>query len=337
MKRFISYGSIGQLRNVVDDLDYISSIRPTVNAQATEKVHGTNASVCFNEVDGLWVQSRKNIITLFSDNGKCAAFVETTVGTWFKMIQQLASDYKIDLMESTIVVYFEWAGGNIQKNSALSTLDKRAMLFPHFKVVKIDGSPNDDGYEYCQWFENTIDYAEENIFPLSECKTWNMELDFSDLNKIDEMFNKLINDIEGDSPLGNTFGVKGNIAEGVVVTFTYNDELFRFKVKGERHTASKVKTLTPEEACAEQVKVDFVNLVCTAGRLEQAWQGIFGIENEIQNPNIKCIAEFMKAVNADVIKEESDMLVEMGLTMKDVSRIIGKQASKWFITELNTF
>ncbi len=77
--KHISFPSIEQFRNVVGSVNrqynfvgldengeaiYDSSLpKPVLTFKGTVKLHGTNAGVCFNDVDGMWYQSRENIIT----------------------------------------------------------------------------------------------------------------------------------------------------------------------------------------------------------------------------------------------------------------------------------
>jgi hypothetical protein len=338
-KRFISYGSIGQLRNVVKDLQHVVDVHmmpmPDVCVDITEKVHGTNAAVCFNSHDQLWVQSRNNIITADADNAGCAQFVKDNREAWIGLIMVQMLKYDIDIDTKTIVVYFEWSGGNIQKNSALSGLSKRAILFDHFKVVDIDGSPDEHGYEPCSWYKNSIASPESDIHLIPETARFKLDLNFSKPAEINNTLRELVNRLEDNSPLGNSFGVENNICEGVVVTFEHMDKFFRFKVKGKKHSATKVKTLSLADTAKEQVKIDFVNRVCTASRLEQAWQTVFGIGNEKAVPDVKMTGDFIRAVSQDVIKEESDVLIDIGLTMKDVGSLLSRQARQWFTSKLN--
>ena len=58
MKRLIPFESIEQFRKVVKDINFINGkneILPTLNIIGTEKIHGTNAAVCYSNDDGFWV------------------------------------------------------------------------------------------------------------------------------------------------------------------------------------------------------------------------------------------------------------------------------------------
>lgn len=78
-KRFISAASIGQFREVVANVNrsanfvgldvngdaiYDPSLKkPVITFLGTVKCHGTFAAVCYNNVSGVWFQSKNEIIT----------------------------------------------------------------------------------------------------------------------------------------------------------------------------------------------------------------------------------------------------------------------------------
>lgn len=370
MKRFITFGSIDQFRTIIKNVQHTACYigwdeelqRPNMNrdadmplitATASEKIHGTNAAVCYSIPDGFWVQSRKNIITPEKDNAACAFNVMQNETEWMWIILQLASAYDIDLNKNIISVYFEWAGGNIQKNSALSGFDKQAIVFQHFKVSPIEPQIGNDGAEKpesASWHETCteregiggteitwLSKEDKGIKNIMNYDTWEFEIDFAQPLMSQNAMIKLVEEvIEPCSPIGKEMGKEDNIGEGVVVTFMYKGSMHRFKVKGEKHSASKVKTLKPVDEEAEQAKIDFVNNhACKGWRLEQAWQTVFGIENSIMEPSPKATGDFLRAVINDVIKEESDIMAEMGLEPKTVNSMISKVARQWFMAELD--
>jgi len=353
MKRFIDYGSIKQFRNVIRSVNhsarftglddegkpiYDNDIKlPTLTVTGTEKIHGTNMGVSFSHPDGFWVQSRKNIITSEKDNAGCAFNAYSKDDEWLEIIFALALKYDINLHQNIITVYAEWCGGNIQKNSAVSGLDKRAIVFEYFKVSPV----NPDKDIPSKWLKTDVidwkPYNKSNIFNITDFPTWKYTIDFEQplLSQ-----NQMIHDVgvlEGNSLVGQKMGIDGNVGEGIVFTFEYKDVIYRFKAKGEKHSASKVKTLKPVDEAFEQKKIDFVNRVCTPARLEQAWQETFGIENEKMLPDVKKTGDFLRAVHKDVIKEESDIMVEQGLEPKMVNGMISKVARKWFMIELDNY
>ena len=177
LQRFISFGSIEQMRSTAHNLrehaqyigqnengnpEFDRSIQlPSIKGVVgSEKIHGTNAGVCYSHLTGFYVQSRKNIIGILEnqkDNAGCAFTANANKSEYFDIIQSLAMEYNIDLNENIITIYFEWSGGNIQKNSALSSLDKQAIIFRYFKVSKIIKPIVPDGQEEpSYWLETCV-------------------------------------------------------------------------------------------------------------------------------------------------------------------------------------
>lgn len=358
MKRFISFGSIEQMRTIIGKVKHSAQYvgydeenkmpimdrnaeLPVVNATCSEKVHGSNFSVCYSNPDGFWTQSRKNIITPLKDNAGSAFIAESNKDAWMEIIYKLAKEYDINLDNKIITVYSEWAGGNIQSNSCLSGLDKRAMIFQHFKVSPI--VRDEDNPESSVWYETKVDgkwvdNPEKDIFNVMNFPTWEIEIDF---NKPDIANNKLVdlieNTIEPNSPIGKQFGKEGNTGEGVVCTFTYKDVLYRFKVKGSKHSKTKVKKLKKVDSVKEQAKREFANYATPAWRLEQMYQELYGINNEKGEPNIKDTGDFIKLVIKDVMKEEMDVMYKKGLTPKEVNSLISRISANWFKEQLDKY
>jgi len=356
-------GNIEQFRNVIHNVQqqaqYVgfdeeaqhpimdrNAVLPVVKATASEKIHGCNAAVCYSMPDGFWVQSKNNIITAEEDNAACAFNTSQNETVWMNIIRMLAVQYNIDLNENIISVFFEWAGGNIQKKSAVTGLEKQSFIFQHFKVSPIEQVLDANGRQSnAYWLEtfNTnkdektwIDSVHNKIYNVMNFKNWEFDIDFNRTSLIQNAMIGIVEEIiEPNSPLGKQLGKDGNVGEGMVVTFTYKGVVYRFKVKGKDHANSNVKTLKPVDILKEQKKIDFANLVCTPSRLEQAWQNTFGIENEIMEPTIKETVNFLRKVIADVWKEESDIAFERGLEPKEVNSLISKVAKMWFMSELD--
>lgn len=348
MKRLIDFGSIQQYRNICSTISHRAKFvgldenkepiydnnleLPVVKAVASEKIHGSNAGISYTMHDDLWLQSRNQIIGSISGHMGCGVFVEATKESWINLIKLLAEEYDIDLTKKIITIYFEWCGENIQKNSAVTGLSKRAMIFQHFKVSPIEKDETITSY----WLETKvkdwwISDDSSNIFNIMNFKTWEIEIDF---NKPFEAQNKMIeivNSIEPNSPVGQTFGKENNIGEGIVVTFEYKGDLYKFKIKGEKHSATKVKTLNPVDEELENKMIEFANYACKPWRLEQMWNELF-VETK---PDVKQIGDFLRKVFNDVLKEESDLIVKDNLDSKKVSKYISQIARKWFFERMD--
>ena len=346
MKRFISYPSIDQFRTTIKNIEHISRYigqdendqpiydpiaeLPTIVATATEKIHGTNAGVCYSNPDGFWVQSRNNIITPESDNAGCAFAAYQNQDAWLDIIHTLADLNNISLDTHIISIYYEWCGGNIQQNSAVSGLDKLAIIFSHFKVSSIESDT-----EPSTWHStHCVNSKNHRIYNINDFPTYNIEINFEQpLLSQNELIKLVEKTIEPGSPVGKQFGINNNIGEGIVVSFMYKDQLHQFKVKGEKHSKSKVKTLSPVDNEHLQLIQTTAQQVTPAWRLEQMCQQA----NDTLNGGtvaIQNIGTFLKLVKDDIIKEESDVIHNAGLEPKEIFSTVARIAKKWYQEQL---
>lgn len=365
MKRFISFGSIGQFRTIIKKISslvqYIdidentkeaiydkSIILPTIKAIGTEKIHGTNASVCFSNSDGFWVQSRNNIIdapnnpnfTGEADNGECALNIYKNQEAWIEIIKNLTKYHNIDLNKEIISIYFEWSGGNIQRKSAVSGLDKRAIIFQYFKVSPSEPKLNRRGEETSRWIEtksiNYLDNTDFNIFNIMNFPKVQLEIDFNNPSIAQYKMEKFIESIEKNSLVGKAFGIEKNIGEGYVFTFKFQKDIYRFKIKGNKHAKGKgkINTLSPVKKEFENKKINFINnIACKEFRLDQIYNEVFDTINGGKGDKKK-MSNYLRAVILDVMKEESDIMEEEGLTPKMVNGMISIVAKDYMLSRL---
>lgn len=346
MKEFIGFGSIGQFRNIVKDITHVTRFSgqdkegnniydsviklPTITIHGTEKIHGTNANVLYSNSTGLYVQSKNNIITIEKDNMGCAYFVEQRKDSFIDIILEQSLYYGIDLDKNIIILDFEFAGGSIQKISAVTGGSKSAFIFKYFRVMNIETKEVD------RYVVQNFKYLEyNNIYNLQDFKTYTLEVDFERPDLANNEFVKLIEEIENESPVGKQLGFSNNVGEGIVWEFEYEGKLYTFKTKGEKHSNSKVKTLKKVDNELEQNKIDFANYACNSNRLVQGWNEVFGTNNEINLPSTKFIGDFLRWVQKDIIKEELDIMLESNLEHKQVSGLINTVARRWFFEQLD--
>lgn len=356
MKRMIKYPSIEQYRGVVKQIteracyvdkgedgkaifDFLKP-KPKLTFVASEKIHGTNAGVSYSIPDGIWAQSRENIITVEKDNAGFAFFVSQNESVLINIIRLLAKEHNINLNEKIITLYGEWAGGNIQKNSALSGGEKSFILFEHFKVSPIEPSEE----EKAVWYKTIIysdfgvpspyiewaSYRNSKIFNIMDFPTHSFEIDFNTPDRCINQIIELVDVIEEASPVGKAFGFEANIGEGVVCSYLTDDNsLIQFKVKGEKHSKSKVKTtkvvdtekLDKLDACVEKI--------CHSWRFEQGLVEVFGSDYD-RTIDRKRIGEYLKWVSQDTLKEELDIIAEFGFEPKEVLGKVSQKAKEYF-------
>ena len=330
MKKHYQYvGQDNDNNSIYDESKHL----PIMIVNATEKIHGTNASVCYNNIDGFWVQSRKNIITIEKDNAGCAFSAMRNKKSWMSIIKELAGIHDIDLSKNTITIYFEWCGIGIQKNSALSGIDKLAMIFEYFKV-----SPFDPDAKARWQLTKHLSNKHARIYNIQDFPQYAFIIGLDFPKMAVGKFAERIVQLEKQSPVGLDFGKENNIGEGLVCTFMDEDDnLHMFKVKGDKHTTTKVKKLKIVDEAKEQKLIEFANKTVTAGRLEQAWQYVFGIENEKHQPSMKATGEIIKFVVDDIIKEESAEMFKQNITPNECNGKIAAIARNWFIEQLKEF
>ncbi len=347
MVRMIKYNKIGDFKKVIrsikDQAKYDGIARlPTIEFDGTEKIHGTNAAVCYSHSDGFWVQSRERVLTIAEDNLGCAYAAYKHENEWTTLLLDLAKSHNVDLDNEILTIYYEWAGGSIQKKSALTGLDKRSIIFAHAKVSPLLPDPKivKSEHQPAYWVDtvdddgNYIMNAEAEIYNVLAYTTWRIEINFNNPEASVNDLNKTLHDNESNSPIGKYMGIENNVLEGMVWTGRNTDgTLLKFKVKGEKHTVSKVRTLKPVDDVKEQAKNDLIKLVCNPSRLEQGWQLIFGANNEKKRPEKTDIPDFLRWVINDIMDEHVDDYFEANIEPKELNGKISTVARIWFLDQ----
>lgn len=315
-KQFIKFPSIEQFRNCVSAVSatckYHEIPLPTIKFKGTVKIHGTNAGVVVTS-DEVYAQSRANLITPEKDNAGFACFVHKNQDTLRSIVE---SAYGTD---NTVAVFGEWCGAGIQKGVGVSELEKMFVIFG----VKIDD----------QWVESsTLKSNEDHIFNITQFPTYEMDIDFSNPQMSTNKLVEITEAVEAECPVAKAFGVSG-IGEGVVWSADWNEQHLMFKVKGEKHSSSKVKKLATVDTEKLEGIQKFVEYAVTENRLNQAIEQVFTI-NGIE-PDVKHTGDFLGWVVRDILKEELDTMLASNLEPKQVNGAISKHARQWWMTYLN--
>ena len=343
--KLIKMPSIDQFRGVVANVNrthtfvglddqgeaiYDHSIpKPTLKFTGTIKLHGTCASACFNETDGIWAQSKDNIITPQKDNAGFAFFVESKKEAFKGIFEKIKEKYGIDTKENTISIFGEWCGPSIQKGVSISQMPEKTMFIFGIKI-----SNNFDAEVASYWANcNEFNDNDNRIFNIHDFKTYEIDIDF---NTPQLSQNKIIEytiEVENQCPVGMHFGIDG-IGEGIVFSAMNPDGRSRliFKSKGEKHSNSKVRTLKHVDNEKINKIIDVAEKVTPAWRLEQMMTETFDLNNGGVIERNK-LGEYIKRVIADVIKEDMDILVENGLEIKDLGKYISDISRTYFFEQ----
>lgn len=335
--------SIGQFRNAIRDLQhssryvgvdengeaiYDSSIKfPVVEFTGTVKIHGTNAAFCMQGDGECWFQSKGNVLSIEKDNADFCFFGNARLEQFKKLARKILANMELS-GEDTITLYGEFAGGNIQKGVAVSGLDKMFVLF---------------GAKISPKYEEVAPYwidvkkiscpVEFNIYNISQFGEWKINIDLDDPAKSQNTLIDLTHSVEQLCPVGAFFGRTDTeskeyctIGEGIVWEGSFKGSTVRFKVKGEKHSSSKVKKIASVDPEKMANIKEFVEYAVTENRLNQGIEQVFAG----RPATIEKTGDFVKWVKGDVFKEEMDTLLKSNLEASNVSGPISKKAAMWF-------
>lgn len=342
MKKMIKFPSIEQFRSVVatvlrqynfagldengDAIYDTTRPKPTLTFKGTVKLHGTNAAVSGNLSDGIWAQSRENIITPEKDNAGFAFFVESNKELFTELIASVFTKNEIDMLENTVTIYGEWAGGNIQKGVGITNIEKSFFIFG-VKVTPHTTTEEDAKVKPAYWVDYSYLKSPENrVFNIDDYPTWTIDIDFNMPQLVQNKLSELTLAVEEECPVAKAFGFSG-VGEGIVWSTTLNGNVHRFKVKGERHSSSKVKTLAAVDTEKLESIQKFVEYAVTESRFNQALENVFPNEEPIQNNKL---GDVIRWVVNDVIKEEMDTMVDNKIEPKDVNKYISSKVREMF-------
>jgi hypothetical protein len=295
--------------------------------KGTVKLHGTNASVCHNAIDGFWIQSRKNKITVAKDNAGFAFFAESNKDSFLDMISSIRRKHNLDPAIYTISIYGEWAGQGIQKSVGISQLDKSFFIFG-VKISKL----NEVFFNSCWVDSNELRDPDNKIYNVEDYETYSIDIDFNTPQLSQNILSGITERVEGQCPISKAFGIDG-IGEGVVWTCEYKDVVHRFKVKGEKHSVTRVKTLANVDVEKLESIGKFVDYSMTKNRFDQAIEEVFG-KGEL---DIKKMGDFLRWVVNDITSEEMDTMNENNLEPKDVNKYLSYRAREMFFRAQKEF
>lgn len=341
MKKHISFPSIDQFRNVVSTINrqynfvgmnengeaiYDASLpKPVLKFKGSVKLHGTNAGVCFNRVDGIWYQSRENIITPEKDNAGFAFFAESNKDLLIFIAVHAAERAGIDLDKNTISIYGEWCGGNIQKGVGICNLPKSFFIFG----VKVTPFPIEGAEKQptAYWIDHSgLRANDDKIYNIEDFQTYEMDIDFNQPELSQNKLSDLTIAVEEECPIAKSFGFSG-IGEGIVWSCEYKNVVHRFKVKGEKHSSSKVKKLATVDVEKINSINEFVNYAVTESRFNQGIEKTFPNNEPI---DVKKMGALMKWIVDDIIKEEMDTMVANNLEPKDIGKYVSNKVREMF-------
>lgn len=277
---------------------------PVVQMTGTVKLHGTNSSWSLHK-DILTPMSRKKILIVGKeDNAGFASFTSEYETEIKSMLIAYAAEMNIDTNVNTLVVSGEWAGKGVHKNNstAIAQLpDKHVFIFAA-KSVDAEGKE-----VWCE-LNNTLSLPQCRVHNIEHFSVYTHTIDFNNLDASKEYLESVVNEVEQCCPVADALGIRG-IGEGAVFT-GYDEKIGKilFKVKGLKHSSSKVKTVSEYEIQQAETVNEFAGQVVTVSRIEQAL-------NELELEATKrSTGKVVQWVYDDVIKEEQETMKASQLT-----------------------
>ncbi len=342
MNKHYSYPSIPQFNTLLADIRhsarYIGQDEnkkpmydndlplPEVFINGTVKLHGSNCSVVLTKDGRFYSQSRENVLT---PEITCDGFYQYAMERE-EFFTHLLSEYLVNSAEDVeaIVLYGEWCGKGIQKKVAISQLDP---IFVVFDLRYIDSTYSKGGTGFIQTNFEKFHNPLNRLYNINCFKTWCIKLDIANPEKIQDALRQETLGVQLQCPVGEAFGLEGT-GEGIVWTVTFNGKKHRMKVKGQKHSSTKVKELAPVDTIKVNSINEFIDYAITENRMLQGLdvmrrQGTPVIK---ENSNL-----FVKWVFADVMKEESETLEKSNLTTKDIASKGNYKIRQFFMANLD--
>lgn len=342
MKKMIKYPSIEQFRTVVTNINrhynyvgldengdaiYDHALpKPVLTFKGTVKLHGTNAAVCYNKDGGFWAQSRENIITVEKDNAGFAFFAQSNLGSFMALMNIVHYREKLDTSKNTVTIYGEWCGGNIQKGVGITNLPKSFFIFG-VKVTPHTETEEELKTNPAYWVDySDLKAPDYRIFNIDDYPTYYIDIDFNMPALIQNQLSELTIAVEEECPVAKAFGFSG-IGEGIVWSTEVKGIVHRFKVKGERHSSSKVKTLASVDVEKLEGIQKFVEYAVTESRFNQALENTFINDEPI---DVKKMGDVIRWVVNDVVKEEMDTMVANNIEPKEINKYLSSKVREMF-------
>lgn len=340
MKKFPSIESFTHLvRKSRAHADYIGVPVQTLaplRYKGTVKLHGTNGGVRIEPDNKVIPQSRENVLDLKNTNAGFATFVLTRPeNLWALLADRLCVLNGIEAREQPVTIYGEWCGAGIQKGTALSLVEKHFVIF-HASYGDAELNVVHDSDHPVAL--NKILSPENLIYNINQIPTYDLVVDFNNLEAASEYINKVTMEVEAECPWVKRIFGKSGIGEGIVwvPVGRANETNLWFKSKGEKHKvrSSPTKNVAPVDVEKVNSIKECVDIVLTVNRMEQM----------VNDNNLafvpQAIGPFLQALAKDILKEESHVLIENGLDWKDVGKLVQSMAKTWFlekVAEANKF
>lgn len=335
----IEYNSIEHPEKAFPRLQKDLTYPRKFDVQGTIKLHGTNMSVCMNDIDGFYVQGRHGHVdqTIYDMFGFGTFVNKTRKEAFIKLFEILKERNSIDTSKYTITIFGEWCGENIQKGVALCRLTKRFVIFDA-KITRID---DDITKPKSMWLDISfkdqnkcvISKEEMGIYNIYDFDTFNVTIDLENIDKsVDELERNTIT-VDKECPFAKHFGIIGT-GEGIVWKHIFDDgRRWIFKTKGESHRDTKNSKLIPLKPEKVESIVEFVEKTCTQSRFDNAVTNLYNTDPKSKifgkKPQMAHCKDILTWIVGDIRKDEDESMSELGIEIKELANIAGKKVAEY--------
>lgn len=296
---------------------------PTLTFKGTIKLHGTSSAIVLYADNTVKYQSRERELSLEHDNNGFMLAMLSKQQSINSFITKLFND-----LECTryIAIYGEFCGKGIQSGVAISQLPKMFVIFG----LKIDDVYYDiSDYHWLPEVEKEMN--ENGIYLITQFENYTIDIDFNKPEMVQNRLGELTLGVEKQCPVGKYFGVEG-VGEGIVWRYINNDKYYIFKVKGEKHQSSKVKTLAPVDIEEIENINKFIEYAVTENRLKQGIDKMVELGHPLETEST---GEYLRWIFNDIIKEEKDTIVKNNINIKKIGSAISNKARVYWLNYLN--
>lgn len=231
-----------------------------------------------------------------------------------------------------IMIAGELCGKGIQKGVAITNMERFFCIFN----IRIDG----------QWVDMahyaSVHIPEKRVFNIMNYPTFEVEINIrNDTKAVYKQLMSYTVEVGTKCPFAASFADPGGEpivggGEGIVWTLIPDDhhhpslrsELVNFKTKAEVFMTTSKQPKVPVTAEAAVRATKFVDYAVNERRLEQGVEYILEMKKEVEKKNL---GEFVKWVTQDTLREEGEVMKEMGADEKVVRRMISNKARLFWL------
>lgn len=333
----VSFAALKKDKLAQREFQLSQNIRPTFPLSAryrgTIKLHGTNVTLIFRAGSTTpTYQSRNRIITLDDDNQGTVAHLPATVV--IPLVHQITRIHGSKSF-TQIMVAGELCGKGIQHGAAVATMPRLFCIFG----ICIDGIWVDMA-RYA-----SVAAPQARVFNIMNYRTWEVKIDMGgNTGAVYQQMMAYTEEVWKQCPFGASFvdadgaPVVG-AGEGIVWTLipearhdaSVKKELVNFKTKTDAFvTAASRPRVPPTKALADvsDRAARFLEYAVSERRLEQGVEYMREMKRPMEKANV---AEFIKWVVEDTMREEVGMMIEMKADEKVVRKLVGRKAGRFWV------